>query len=275
MEKDEFKLITPDGLELSVTSWVCPNPKAVFCIVHGLGEHSGRYHHVAEFLNENRISVFTFDLRGHGKSEGKRGHTSSYEILLDDVEELLKTARAEYNDLPMFLYGHSFGGNIVANYLLKRSTNELKGAIISSAWLKAQIQPSNLEFKLAKFMNNIFPSFTQGSRFSSTMLTKDQECNIAYEKDSLVHRQMSVRLGLESYDAGLWAITNASRIKIPTLVWHGSEDEITSVEASAEFANNAGELALFKLWKGVKHEPHNDLEKQEVLEYLLNWLEEI
>lgn len=273
METDEFKIIARDGQELSATSWCCPNPQGVFCIIHGLGEHSGRYHHLAEFLTENRISVFTFDLRGHGKSKGKRGHTSSHEILLDDVEELLKTARVEYNDIPMLLYGHSLGGNIVANYILKRNTNELIGAIISSAWLKAEIVPSEMEFTMAKFLNKIFPSFTQGSRFSTSMLTKDPKCNSAYETDPLVHRQLSVRLGLESYDAGLWAIANASRLKIPTLVWHGTDDDITSIDGSKEFVQNAGNLAHFKSWEGVKHEPHNDLEKEEVFKYLLAWIE--
>ncbi len=272
METEQFNLTAKDGVELKATSWICPDPKAVICIVHGLGEHSGRYQHVAAFFVQNNISVFAFDLRGHGKSQGKRGHTPSHEILLDDVEEILKAARAEYNDLPLFLYGHSFGGNIVANYILIRNTNELTGTILSSSWLKAQIQPSVLEFKVAKIMNKLFPSFTQGSRFSSSMLTKDAACNNAYENDPMVHRKMSVRLGLESYDAGLWAIENASQLKIPTLVWHGSDDEITSADGSKQFTENAGSLASFKLWQGVKHEPHNDLEKEAVLNYLHEWI---
>ena len=272
MEIEQFNLTAKDSVELTATAWTSPDPKAVICIVHGLGEHSGRYQHVAEFFVENNISVFAFDLRGHGKSQGKRGHTPSHEILLDDVEEILKAARAEYNDLPLFIYGHSFGGNIVANYILIRNTNEISGAILSSSWLKAQIQPSALEFKVAKTINKIFPSFTQGSRFSSSMLTKDSTCNNAYENDPLVHRKMSVRLGLESYDAGLWAMDNSSLLKIPTLVWHGSVDEITSLDGSKQFAENAGSLASFKLWQGVKHEPHNDLEKEDVLNYLLEWI---
>lgn len=272
MEEEQFSLITNDGLELNATMWSCPSPMAVICIIHGLGEHSGRYSHVAEFFTQNNVSVFAFDLRGHGKSEGPKGHTPSHSHLLDDTEEILKAARAEYNDLPMFLYGHSFGGNIVANYILKRNTNEIAGAILSSSWLIAQIQPTKFEFKLAHLVNRILPTFTQGSRFSSSMLTKDSECNEAYENDPLVHRKMSVRLGLESFDAGLWAIDHASRLKIPTLVWHGSEDEITSPEGSKQFAKNAGELASFKLWEGAKHEPHNDLEKQEVLDYFYQWI---
>ena len=272
METDEFKLITKDGLELDATSWCSPNPKAVLCIIHGLGEHTCRYHHVAEFLNENNISIFTFDLRGHGKSEGKRGHASSYEILLDDVEEILKTARAEYNDLPLFLYGHSLGGNIVANYILKRNTNELTGAIISSAWFTAVLEPSPIEFQIARIINKIFPSFTQSSKLTTDMLTKDPEVNKAYEEDPLVGRKLSVRLGLESYDAGLWAIKNASRLKIPTLVWHGTDDKITDINSSQEFVQNAGALASFKSWEGVKHEPHNDLEQKEVLNYWMNWM---
>lgn len=272
MEEEQFSLITRDGLELNATMWLSPSPKAVVCIVHGLGEHSARYQHVAGFFTQNNISVFAYDLRGHGKSEGPRGHTPSYSHLLDDVEEILKTARAEYNDLPLFLYGHSFGGNIVANYILKRNTNEIAGAVLSSSWFTAQIRPTKIEFKLAHIMNRIWPAFTQGSRFSSSMLTRDAACNQAYENDPLVHRKMSVRLGLESYDAGLWAIEHASRLKIPTLVWHGSDDAITSPEGSQQFSENAGEQTSFKLWQGAKHEPHNDLEKQEVLDYFYEWI---
>ena len=88
METEQFNLTAKDGMELKATSWSCPDPKAVICIVHGLGEHSGRYMHVADFFVQNNISVFAFDLRGHGKSQGNRGHTPSHEILLDDVEEI-------------------------------------------------------------------------------------------------------------------------------------------------------------------------------------------
>ncbi|MFY0651533.1 MAG: lysophospholipase [Cyclobacteriaceae bacterium] len=274
MEIEEFKLVAKDGTELLATSACCPDPKAVMCIVHGLGEHTGRYKHVIDFFTENEFSVFTFDLRGHGKSTGKRGHAPSHESLLDDVEEILKATRAEYNDIPIFLHGHSLGGNIVANYILKRNTNELKGAILSSPWLRAMLEPSNVEFQVARIINKIFPAFTQSSRLSTDMLTKDPKVNEAYENDPLVGRKLSVRLGLESYDAGLWVLDNADRLKIPTLVWHGTDDKITSLDASKSFVEKVGGLASFKQWDNVRHEPHNDLEQKEVMEYWLNWMNE-
>ncbi len=272
METDHFNLVAKDGLELYGRYWQCAQPKGVLCIVHGLGEHIGRYEHVADYLTENGLSVYAYDQRGHGQSEGKRGHAASYEAVLDDVEEILKTARAEYNDLPLFLYGHSFGANVVANYILKRNTNELAGAILSSAWFKAKLEPTSIEFSLARLMNKIYPSFTQSSRLSTDMLTKDDACNKAYENDPLVHRKLSVRLGLEAYEAGLRAINEADRLKIPTLVWHGLQDEITDPEASKAFVGNAGNKAQIKIWESAKHEPHNDLEKAEVLAYLHKWI---
>ena len=273
MEQEEFKLLVSDGLELAGRSWCCPEPKAVLCIVHGLGEHSGRYAHVAEFLNENGFSIFAFDLRGHGISPGKRGHTPSHEILLDDVEELLKYARAEYNDLPMFLLGHSFGGNIVSNYILKKNTGELKGAILSSSWLTLPKLPSKFEFAMARFLNPIFPSLTQSNKLSSSLLTSDPVINKSYDDDPLVFTLASIRLFLESYEAGLWAIEHTDRLKIPTLVWHGTEDKITSYAGSKAFAQNAGEKAEFVSWEGIKHEALNDVSKDKVMAKLLGWME--
>ena len=273
MEIDEFDIIASDGKRLSGVYWECSNPKVVACIVHGLGEHSGRYQHVAEFFSNNNIAVFSFDLRGHGLSEGKRGHTPSHEQLLDDVEELLKTARAEFNDLPILLFGHSFGGNIVSNYILKRNTNELKGAILSSPWLETEIQPSEIEFKLARFLYKVFPSLTQNNRIDTSWLTKDPDENKKYEDDPLVHGSLSIKLGLDSFDAGKWAIENADQLKIPTLLYHGTDDKITSLSASKRFAEKAGSLVSYKEWEGVRHEPHNDLEKEEILAFVHSWVD--
>lgn len=272
MESEIIQLLSKDGTPLHGIIWSCPNPKAIVCIVHGLGGHSGRYAHIAEYLTSNNLTVFAFDQRGHGLSGGKRGHTPSYDILLDDVEELLKEARVTHNDLPIFLYGHSFGGNVVANYALIRSTNELRGLIVSSPWLKLAKEPPAGQVKLARIVSKIFPSFTQPNGLDVEDISTDEIEVNAYSNDPLVHDKMSTKLFTEVYNAGLWAIKHADGLKNPMLVFHGSDDNITSPRGSEEFVEQAGSLAEFKLWENMKHETHYDLKKEEVISYMHQWI---
>ncbi|WP_109833196.1 alpha/beta hydrolase [Reichenbachiella versicolor] len=269
---DSYSLIVRDGVQLHIQEWLIGSPKAALIIVHGLGEHIGRYDHLAEYLNKNGISVFGFDLRGHGLSEGKKGHTPSHDRMLDDVEEIMMYVRAEYNDLPIFLFGHSMGGNIVANYILKKNVNELVGAIISSPWLRTIKKIPESKIKLAKFVNKIFPSFQQSNGLDINLLTYDKAVNDAYLEDPLTHDQISVRMFLEFRNAGEWALKNAKKIKLKALIYHGSDDMITSSTASSSFAENAGNLADFKTYLNTRHEPHNDSAQKEVFEDLKKWI---
>lgn len=273
-EVENFTLTAKDGVSLYGREWLTDNPIAAICLAHGLGEHIGRYEHVAEFLNANQVSFFAIDLRGHGQSEGKRGHAPSHEMLLDDVEELLMYARAEHNDLPLFLYGHSLGGNIVTNYILKKNTNELAGAIISSPWLALAFEPPTFQIKLAKFFSSILPSLTQPNGLDVKHLTNDDAVNQAYKNDPLVHNKISSRLFTESYRKGLWVLENTHKNKIPILIFHGSDDRITSPEASASFSEKLGDLATYRLYEGIKHEPHNDIKKEEVMNMILAWIDD-
>jgi alpha-beta hydrolase superfamily lysophospholipase len=271
MTPESFSLTAIDGMKLNGYEWDCPNPKAVICLVHGLGEHQGRYAHFATFLNENNIALHTTDLRGHGISEGKRGHTPSFEHLLKDVEELLMHTRSEFNNTPIFLMGHSLGGNIVANYVLKENVNELAGAIISSPWLKLTEEPSSFQKNLAAWVSKLLPSLTQPNGLNSNDLTHDMAVNQAYQDDPLNHNKISTKLFVESYDQGLWAIENSHLNKLPLYLYHGAEDKITAPFGSKEYADNAGKDVSYKLWEGVKHEPHNDVKKEEVMQSVLDW----
>jgi alpha-beta hydrolase superfamily lysophospholipase len=134
-----FAIQTTDGLQLQGKYWKVENPKAVLCFVHGLGDHIGRHTHVGDFMAEHDIAMVTYDQRGHGRSEGKRGHVPSYDALLTDAESMLSYTKEIYPDTPLFLYGHSMGGNVVANYALKKEVSDLAGTIISSPWLRLSL----------------------------------------------------------------------------------------------------------------------------------------
>lgn len=274
MKHKELNWKSSDGIEIYGQCWLNDSkPKAVICIVHGMGEHSGRYAHVAEYLVDSGYSVIAYDHRGHGKSGGKRGHTPSYDLLLDGVSDLLKHAEKIAPGTPKFIYGHSMGGNVVLNYALRRKP-EIAGVIASSPWLKLAFEPPKFEVKLGKFVNNIFPAFSQSTKLDSTAISRDKNVVKAYDNDPMVHDKITARFFVETYAAGLWALEHAAEMKLPLLIFHGTEDKLTSPDGSQEFAEKLKENCTFRLWDGFYHETHNEPEKEEVLKYVVTWLDQ-
>jgi len=270
-----LKLIAGDGTELHGYSWIPENePKAVICLIHGLGEHAGRYQWVADFFNENQFGVYSYDQRGHGRSPGKRGH-ARYENLLEDIESLLMVARVNHLDTPIYLYGHSWGGNLVSHFILNRPTNELQAAVLTSPWLKLSREPNGMQLKMAKLMAKLYPSFTQSNGLDIADLSRDSEVGKAYKADPLVHDQISAGLFIEVQRAGSQSIELAKHLKLPTLVVHGSNDKITSAAASQEFAEAGNSNSNYHQWPEMRHETHNEIGKEEVLNYTLNWMNDL
>lgn len=259
-EEKEF-ILSKDGKKLCVHQWEIPDAKRVLCIVHGLGEHGDRYSEFAQYLNSNGISVFALDLRGHGLSEGKRGHSKSYSLLQSDLEELLKHARSLNTDAKIVLMGHSMGGNLVANYLKSDRTKELAGYILSAPFLDVAFQPPQWKTKLATIMGNIWPSLTQSSELDPTTITRIPEEVDKYVSDPLVHDLISVRWYLDFTTAGIKLLEDKNQIKLPGLIYHGDGDRLVSFGATEKFAL-ANPSAKWVPLSGVYHEPHNDLGKE-------------
>lgn len=273
MSHIEFTTSSPDNTSFYFQGWQTETPaKAVVCLVHGLGEHSGRYAHVAEALNAAGYTLFGFDLRGHGKSGGARGHTPTYDVLMDDIGRLLDEAAARYPDRPRFLYGHSLGGNLVLNYGL-RCKPAIAGVISTSPGLRVTNPLPPLQIALARVMNKLQPGMQIANGLALDGLARDPEVIRAYTHDPLVHNKISVRLATGMLDAGEWAIVHAAEFPLPLLLVHGTADKLTSARATEEFAAKvpAGRCTL-KLWEGFYHETHNEPEKAEVLAYMVNWL---
>jgi alpha-beta hydrolase superfamily lysophospholipase len=276
MNQNNFEFTTTDGTLLKGISWSQDEPpKAIIAIVHGHGEHKMRYQHVGEHFAHHGYSAFAFDLRGHGESAGKTGHSPTHDQLIDDVEQFLIKIRNTNNDIPIIIYGHSMGGNIVANYLLKRKTSELKGAIITSSLFKLGFEPPKWKVTLGNMMTNIWPSLTQPTDLDTKQISTDEREVEKYKEDPLVHGKMSAALFTGLFENGLWAIDHASELSVPTLLTHGTDDQITSPKGSEEFAAHAGEIVTLKLWEGMYHETHNERDKESVLNYTLDWVEKL
>jgi len=274
MGTSTFTIKSKDGTGLEGRSWIPQaNVGTVVCLVHGLGEHVGRYEEVGNVFNAQQIGLLAVDIRGHGRSEGKRGHTTSYDHLLDDVQALLNHAKDTHPNVAIVLYGHSLGGNIAANFLLRRDVSYLAAAVISSPWYKLAFEPPVFKVALAKMMRYIYPAFTEPNDLDPADLSTDPEVGKAYAADPLVHSSITAGMFFSVFEAGNYALEHAGDLSIKTLVMHGSEDKVTSAEASKMFVNNAA-MASFQSWEGMRHEPHNE-PGDSVATYVTGWIQGI
>jgi alpha-beta hydrolase superfamily lysophospholipase len=271
MKRFEFGLEVERGGSLFARGWRPDGyPAGTVCIVHGLGEHSGRYDRLAGYLCGLGFSVAALDQRGHGRSGGARGDLPPYATLLDDIDRLLGEARSRWPGVPLFLYGHSMGGNLVINHALKRSP-PLAGVVASAPLLRTAFEPPRWKTLLGSLMRRIWPSFGTPIGLNVDHLSRDPAVVRAYREDPLVHGRVSVRF-VDVLAAGRWALDHAASCPLPLLVMHGAGDRITAPEASAAFAAAAGERCTFQLWDGFYHELHNDPGHEAVLAYVGDWL---
>jgi len=244
---------------------------SVICMVHGLGEHSGRYEEVSSFLENAGYAVMAFDMRGHGKSSGRRGDAPSCDILLSDVDMLLERAAEQFPGSRKFLYGHSFGGSLAIGYVLGRGT-ALSGIVATSPLLRPAMPPPSWKTAAARILSVVMPCFPMSTGLDSKGLSRRKDVVEAYTRDPLVHYRITPRLGIAILELGIRNLERASGLSLPMLLMHGGSDGITSTEASEEFASKAGGMCRLKVWDGFYHEIHNEPEREEVFACLLEWL---
>jgi acylglycerol lipase len=244
--------------------------RAIILFVHGLGEHIQRYDDWSSRLNAQGIGFTGVDLPGHGRSDGVRGNIRSYHETDEMIDMLLDTLHKTFPGLPVFIYGHSLGGGIVLDYLVRKQPG-VKGAIVTSPWLRLSFEPSKFKVKLATFMKGILPGLIQPSGLVVEHISHDPAVVEKYKADPLVHDKISVSLFHSAMSAGAFALGHAADLKIPLLLMHGSDDQICSPEGSREFASKTN-LAELKIWEGGYHEIHNETFRDDVFSYLMNWL---
>lgn len=258
-------------LSLYGTAWTVENANANICLIHGFGEHIGRYQHVAKIFNKHQLNLFAIDLMGHGQSEGKRGDIPSFEAFLEEVDLLLEKSREVAPGLPVFLYGHSMGGCIVSKYVLSRHVEGLSGALITSPWLRLAKPAPKIKTAAGKFLLKLGVNITEKADLDPDDLSRDLSVGKDYTSDPLVHDKISARTFIQTSATGEWVLQHAHQNKIPLLIAHGDADQITDYSASKVFAKKAGKRASFQSWPGLRHETHNETNKKQVIELYADW----
>jgi len=246
------------------------NIRAVILLVHGLGDHIQRYLHWAELFNNEGIAFTGIDLPGHGRSPGRRGNIKNYKLVGEIIDILINSSRKTFPGIPVFLYGHSLGGGIVLDYIIRKNPG-IRGAIVTSPWLRLSFEPSKIKVTLVSVMKYLLPGLIQPSGLVVEHISHDESVVAKYRADPLVHGKISVSLFHGAISAAKFSLGHASELKIRTLLMHGSDDLLCSPEASREFAGNTSMVEL-KIWDGGYHELHNEFFKDDVFAYILNWV---
>ena len=268
-------------------------PKGIVLIVHGLGEHAGRYEGVAQLLLQSGFAVRGYDQRGHGRSDGQRGALPDHDALLEDLAEMVDEARlhglpfpttageleaehAAAKNLPLILLGHSLGGLVAARFVAL-NLRPVEGLVLSSPALDPGF--SLFQKLLLAASLKFTPSITVNNGLNPNHLSRDPEVVKAYLEDRLVHNKISPRLGHFIATAGLATIAAAANWRTPTLLMYAGADKLVNPAGSRRFATLAAlsktvkpGVVTAKCFDGYSHELFNEPESAPVFELLKNWL---
>ncbi len=273
MKHDEGTFNGYEGLELYYQRWRPEGePKAVLPIVHGFGEHSGRYGNVVDWFVPKGYAVYGFDLRGHGRSPGPRGYLNEWAEFRGDVKSFLELVREQEPGRPLFLLGHSLGGLIVLEYVLHHPEGLV--GVIASGPLLAQASISPFLIMMSKVLSSVMPRFTLDTNLDATTISRDPAVVEAYVSDPLVHSLGTPRLSTELDRAIEWTQAHGAEMRIPCLIVHGSADQLVPPEGSRIFYEN---MTLSdkerQVYEGYYHEVFNDVGKERVLAAVEAWVE--
>ncbi|WP_346292837.1 lysophospholipase [Sphaerothrix gracilis] len=261
------------GTQLYYQVWRPAEIRGIVVLVHGIGEHSGRYESLTTALTKANFLVASFDHPGHGRSPGTRGHIQRWQDYGTNLGLFLQLIRQDYPQAPLFLYGHSLGALIVVDYSLQ--CQALTGLIISGMPVCPAGRFGNpVLIAIARLLSQIWPTLTFKTKLDATLLSRDSGRRQQYACDPLVHSAVSVRWGAESLKAIERIKYQAPKVSCPVLMLHGEADQISLLEPACQYFNRLGAAdKTLKIYAGGYHEPHNDLEREQVVQDLLDWLE--
>ena len=273
------------GIELFARRWApSRRPRTAVAIVHGFGDHSGRYADVVRPLTSAGFAVHGFDLRGHGRSSGRRGHIDAWSNYRDDIDLYLDHVRSQETEgTPLVLYGHSLGGAIVLESVLHRHLgsaeveHDLVGAIASSPALRPTGVRSPVLEGLAAVMSPVWPTLAMNVPLEDEALSRSPERVAAAKADPLNHRRLTARGTVETLRALSFIRAHAGDWRLPLFIFHGSADRIIDPAGTVAFAEDAragGALDVeLRIYKGGYHEPHNDIDAAAVEVDVVRWLD--
>ncbi|MCD6159779.1 MAG: lysophospholipase [Kosmotoga sp.] len=252
------------------------NVKGKIIIVHGLGEHSGRYEELASFLSKRGFVVYATDNEGHGVDPVPYGAAKKLSNSIKRIEALANMAKNEPPDVPFFLMGHSLGG-LISIRLLEQSPTLFKAAILSSPPLKSYRDDLKSLYHGFLALSYIVPFLRLSNRIDPSKISKNDKVNRFYTLEPTVHDRISIGFFIDLERQINLSWKDIGRIDCPILMTYGSEDEVVSTASIEDFYNALSVKKKIKCFEGSKHEPYRDLDVKEkyfstILDFLISWL---
>ncbi len=265
-----------DGDNLAVQDWPLPDGVAlrgVVILVHGLGEHAGRYDHLARRLNSWGFAARGYDQYGHGESGGVRGGLPISTRLVDDLADLIDSTRTRMDEgVPLILLGHSMGGLVAATLVAQRS-RPVDGLVLSSPALDPGL--STIQKMLVAVLPRLIPNLAVGNGLNPELISHDPAVVAAYRADPRVHNRISGRLARFIAESGPRVVARAAQWKVPTLLMYAGADGLVNPAGSRAFAAEApGAVVTVRCFADLYHEIFNELDSAEVFSALHQWLDE-
>lgn len=260
---------------LFTRDWLVENPKATIVLIHGASEHSGRYEHVAAYLNQHGYSVRSGDLPGLGQSDGLRGHIDSFAEYIAAAREWVERARNDLpKDQPLFVLGHSLGGLIATRFIEEyEHRKRLAGLILSSPCLQVKVEVPKWKAGLANVLNTLYPTLRLSSEIGPGQVTRDKEIAARYKTDPLNYHKVSVRWYQELQRGIQEAWEKKTALDIPLLVMQAGEDYLVNSAGTEKFVREVQNPdKQFILYPDLYHEIFNEPEREAVFGQLVNWL---
>lgn len=267
----EGAIASADGTSIAYRAWPKAGANITLAAVHGLGEHAGRYDRFAQGMAQHGLGTYAVDLRGHGKSEGQRGHVDSWTQWIDDIASFVRHVEAQTGG-EVVLVGHSFGGAATLSTVLAGKLPNSRRFIVSSPALKVKVAVPAWKVSLGDAASKIVPRVALDNEVDPVMLSRLPEVVEAYRTDPLVHSRISSRLYTEWRAATNHILDHANEIKIPFLILAGTDDRLIDPQGSAALHAKAPTMSELHLLEGRYHEPFNDRDNEEVFEMIAEWL---
>jgi acylglycerol lipase len=259
-----------DGTKLAYRAWPKPGSLAL-AVVHGLGEHAGRYERLAKGMAQHGMGTYALDLRGHGKSPGARGHVDSWSQWTDDVAAFVSHIESVAG-VEVVPVGHSFGGVALLSTVLARKLPKTRRFVVSSPALKLKMAVAGWKLTFGPIASKIVPRLALANEVDPKTVSRIAEVVEAYRNDPLVHNKISTRLGAEWQEATRDILSRAGEIKTPFLILAGTADALIDPAGSRELHEQAKSTSELRMLEGRFHEPFNDIGSDEVFRLIADWL---
>lgn len=268
----ESRFAAPDGVEIYTQTWQADHPRAHLMLVHGLGEHSGRYQNYVEYFVPRGYTLHGADARGHGRSGGKRGYVDRFEQYVTDIEQRVAHLRSADAATPVFVLGHSLGSLMTLKYGLDHAA-AVSGIIVTGTALRDALVMPQWKRSLANVLSNVTPSLKMNNGVLTKYLSQDPAVIAAYDTDPLVHNWGTPRLAAEVEKVRAELYLRASQWRVPLLMLHGGGDKVCLADGARAFAQQVpAALVTYREFDGLYHEIHNEREQAQVFGAIDAWL---